>query len=357
MTPTAVSARQATQLATPIPPTSNVAKDNVQNLRASRSDLGILMAMLEVDVITLTECLVSRNRQLSFPAAETAGIHYNLEGIGQMRVGTGPPIPLTPHTLVITPPRQPVRIDAATGQGAASRTGVLEARWKSGDVPETVQRIGAGSSDPAVSMICGYFRASYGSSIDLFATLASPIVERFDATDQLGYRLEAALAELADRQVGMEAMATALLKQVLITLLRRSLSSGELRLEQFSILSDPQVTRAFARMAADPGALHSVTTLSETAGLSRSAFMARFAGAVGCSPMAALRQLRMRQASNLLTANVLSIEQIAHAVGYESRSSFSRAFRHAFGSDPAEYRALAVPSAANDAEAGRGSAR
>jgi AraC family transcriptional activator of mtrCDE len=341
MTPKFVGAKQPTQLAIPITPTSHAAKDNVPSLRASRSDLGILMAMLDVSVITLTECLVSRNRQLSLPASESAGILYNLEGIGQMRVGTGPAIPLTPHTLIITPPRQSLRIDAATGQGAASRIGVQEARSKSDDVSRTVKRISAGSSDPQVNMICGCFHASYGSCIDLFATLASPIVERFDATDQLGDRLEAALAELVDRQVGMEAMATALLKQVLITLLRRSLSSGDLRLEQFSILSDPQVTRAFARMAANPGARHSVATLSDTAGLSRSAFMARFASAVGCSPMAALRQLRMRQASNLLTANVLSIEQIAHATGYASRSSFSRAFRHAFGNDPAEYRALA----------------
>ncbi|WP_373867896.1 helix-turn-helix domain-containing protein [Reyranella soli] len=71
----------------------------------------------------------------------------------------------------------------------------------------------------------------------------------------------------------------------------------------------------------------------KTAGLSRSASMARFTDAVGCSPMVALRQLRIRQASNLLTANVLSIEQIAHAVGYSSRSSFSRVLRRAFGSD------------------------
>jgi AraC-like DNA-binding protein len=357
MTPTFVRARQSTQPAPPLTSTSNAAKNNVQNLRACRSDLGILMAMLEVDVITLTECSVGQNGQVSFPASETAGIHYNLEGIGQMRVGTGPAIPLTPHTLVITPPRQPFRIDTATDQRAVSRTEVLEARWKSGDVSGTAKRISAGNSDPEVIMICGCFHASYGSSIDLFATLASPIVERFDATDQLGYRLEAALAELVDQQVGMEAMATALLKQVLITLLRRSLSSGDLRLEQFSILSDPQVTRAFARMAANPGARHSVTTLSDAAGLSRSAFMARFTDAVGCSPMVALRQLRMRQASNLLTANVLSIEQIAHAIGYASRSSFSRVFRRAFGNDPAEYRAQAMLSAVNDTGAGRGSAR
>jgi AraC-like DNA-binding protein len=339
MTPASARAKHTTQLATPIASNSNAA-NNVLNLGASRSDLGILMAMLEVDVIILTECLVSRNWQLSFPASETAGIHYNLEGIGQMREGTGPAIPLTPHTLVITPPRQPFRIDAAAGHGVAPRAGVLEAQWKSDDVSGPVKRICAGSSDPEVMMICGCFHASYGSAIDLFATLASPLVERFDATDQLGYRLKAALAELVERQVGMQAMATALLKQVLITLLRRSLSTEGLRLKQFSILSDPQITRAFARMVANPGALHSVTTLSETAGLSRSAFMARFVDAVGCSPMAALRQLRMHQAGKLLTANILSIERIAHTVGYTSRSSFSRAFRHVFGNDPAEYRAL-----------------
>src|SRR4029450_3389143 len=184
MTPTFVRAKQATQLATPITPTSNTAMDNVQNPRASRSDLGILMAMLEVDVITLAECLISRNWQLSFPASETAGIHYNLEGTGQMCVGTGPAIPLTPHTLVITPPRQPFRMDAATGRGPASRTGVQEAQWKSGDFSGSAKRISAGCNDPEMITISGCFRASYGSSIDLFATLASPVVAALDATAQ-----------------------------------------------------------------------------------------------------------------------------------------------------------------------------
>lgn len=341
MTPTFARTERVAQFATPIAPRSSASRDNVRALRSSHSDLEILMAMLEVDVIALKECVIGRNWRLASPAAETVGIHYNLEGIAQMHVGAGPAISLTPHTLVITPPRQPFRIDGARGQETGSRAGVLEVAWKLGDVSETVHKISAGTGHPEVTMICGFFHASYGSSIDLFATLATPIVERFDAADQLGHRLEAALAELVDRQVGMQAMATALLKQVLITLLRRSLSSGDLRLEQFSILSDSQITRAFARMTANPGAPHSVTTLSEVAGLSRSAFMARFASAVGCAPMTALRQLRMRRASNLLTANVLSIDQIAHTVGYASRSSFSRAFRLVFGSDPAEYRALA----------------
>ncbi len=129
-------------------------------------------------------------------------------------------------------------------------------------------------------------------------------------------------------------MTTALLKQVLVTLLRRSLSSTDLWLERFSMPSDQQIARAFVDMLARPGAPHSVLTLSQTAGLSRSAFMARFAAAFGCSPMVALRQLRMRHAANMLAANIFSIEQIAHAVGYTSRSSFFRAFRQIYGHNP-----------------------
>ena len=39
---------------------------------------------------------------------------------------------------------------------------------------ERVQRFVAGDVDPMVMLICGYFRASYGSSIDLFPGLSTP---------------------------------------------------------------------------------------------------------------------------------------------------------------------------------------
>ena len=134
-------------------------------------------------------------------------------------------------------------------------------------------------------------------------------------------------------------MTAALMKQVLVTILRRSLRSTELWVERFSTLRDPQITRAFSDMVARPGAAHSVEALSLTSGLSRSAFMARFSKIFGDLPMAVLRQLRMRQAAILLQADKLAVDQIAHAVEYSSRSSFLRAFRNAYGSDPSDYRA------------------
>jgi transcriptional regulator GlxA family with amidase domain len=91
-------------------------------------------------------------------------------------------------------------------------------------------------------------------------------------------------------------------------------------------------------MVARPGAAHTVQSLAHGAGLSRSAFMARFAEIFGRSPMTILRDLRMRQAALDLTTTTMPVDIVAHKAGYESRSSFVRAFRKAYNLDPSEYR-------------------
>jgi AraC family transcriptional activator of mtrCDE len=57
--------------------------------------------------------------------------------------------------------------------------------------------------------------------------------------------------------------------------------------------------------------------------------------------MSTLRDLRMRQAAQQLSVGQLSVDQVARNVGYESRSSFVRAFRKVHGTDPSNYRASA----------------
>ena len=99
------------------------------------------------------------------------------------------------------------------------------------------------------------------------------------------------MAELSEQDVGTAAMTTALLKQVLVILLRRSLKSTNGWVERFSLLSDPHIARAFSEMVTRPGASHCVNSLSQNVGLSRSVFMSRFAAAFGCSPMAILQAI------------------------------------------------------------------
>jgi AraC family transcriptional activator of mtrCDE len=308
---------------------------NRPKVQISNMDLDRLISGLEVNVVSLAECVVSPGWRLAFRGGDKPALHYNLSGLGKMVVGNFPAIPLLPHTLVLIPAMIPFRIEAGKNEGVALRQ--IEARQPS-ESPDEVARYIAGNSDPEIILICGYISTVYGKSLDIFDTLASPIVEQFDEKDRLDHSLKSALAELVAQEVGMGAMTGSLMKQVLVRLLRRSLSSADLWSERFPILGDPQIARAFADMVAEPGASHSVKSLSNTAGLSRSGFMQRFTNAVGLSPLAVLRQLRMRRAASLLEANIWSLEQIANAVGYTSQRSFARAFRAVYGTDPSEYR-------------------
>ncbi len=305
--------------------------------RISPSDLDNLMKTLEVEFVKLSECVVSPGCRLTMAATNAPSIHYDLIGMGRMIIGNHPPIDLQPHTLVIVPAGRSFYVEVA-GDKRNPATLTITEENAGKFAPGALRRFAAAGGEPEVILICGYFRATYGASIDLFRTLTSPIVEQFSATDQLDHRLRSALGELVAQEVGTGAMTAALMKQVLVTLLRRSLTTRNLWVERFSMLGDPRIARAFAEMVAHPELPHSVESLAQTACLSRSVFMARFTRLFGKPPKATLRDLRMRQAAVLLKNSGQSVDKIVHGVGYTSRSSFSRTFRKIHGRDPSEYR-------------------
>jgi AraC family transcriptional activator of mtrCDE len=298
------------------------------------SDLDRLISGLEIDFVSLTECLVSPGWALSLPASEFAGMHYNLAGHGRMIAGTFPPIPLAPHTLIILPPMTPFRIEASGPNGTTYQQVSVRQPATS-----ELTRYVAGNSAPEILLICGFIRTVYGTSLDILGNLPTPLIEQFGEVDRLDFSIKTALSELIGHQVGARAMTASLIKQVLITVLRRSFTSSERWIERFSILNDLQIARAYAGMVAEPGASHTIESLARAAGLSRSSFMQRFTKLIGSSPLVVLRQLRMKKAAGLLEANVRSVEQIASAVGYKNRSGFFRAFRAVYGIDPMDYRA------------------
>jgi AraC family transcriptional regulator, activator of mtrCDE len=304
-------------------------------------ELDRLLSTLEVDFVRLTECLISPGWQLSFQPNQFPAIHYTLQGSGTFSVGDGFSIPIEPHSLVIVPPGQTYRMDNLVGQHLVDTLEYDASKWPP-VVPGQVRRIVAGPNEPKMLIICGYFRASYGTSIELFSSHSRPIHENFDGNDQVDVKLRAALEELVAQEVGAGAMTASLMKQVLITIFRRSLSSQALWVERFSSLRDVQIARALAEMVARPGAPHTLQSLSEISGLSRSGFAERFTSVLGRAPMTALRELRLKHAAHLLRMEGQSIEQAANAAGYSSRSSFARAFRRAHGCDPSEYRKMAA---------------
>jgi AraC-like DNA-binding protein len=305
-------------------------------VKLSTTDLNNLMQALDIDVIALTELLVPHGHRVEFGMIDVPGIHYNLSGVGRMSINGGPEMPLSPHLLIIVPPNTPFTIEVDGGRGPPKL--ISRDCWTHQD---GILRVAVPNKQPEIVQICGFFNASFGQSVRLFGELREPVIEQFEPADKIDLKLREAMDELLQQEVGVGAMTASLFKQIVVSLVRRSLRSSQRWTERFSILADRQVTRAFADMVARPGAAHSVQSLAHNAGLSRSAFMARFSDIFGQSPMVILRDLRMRQAAIDLTTTTMSIDVVAHNAGYESRSSFVRAFRKTYERDPSDYRRIA----------------
>lgn len=107
-------------------------------------------------------------------------------------------------------------------------------------------------------------------------------------------------------------------------------------------LRDPPLARALAALHARP--MHPWTTegLAEIASLSRSAFADRFTCTVGVPPVSYLTRWRMLLAGQRLRESSETIAQIAETVGYQSESTFSRAFAREMGVAPGAWRTRSV---------------
>ena len=97
---------------------------------------------------------------------------------------------------------------------------------------------------------------------------------------------------------------------------------------------------------AEPQRDRTLEQLGREAGLSRSAFAARFTGFVGLAPMQYLKRWRLQLAATQLADGMDSIAAIGTRAGYESEAAFSRAFRGAVGVPPGEWRRQSRPERA-----------
>jgi AraC-like DNA-binding protein len=80
-----------------------------------------------------------------------------------------------------------------------------------------------------------------------------------------------------------------------------------------------------------------VESLAEAAGMSRSAFAARFKELLGQTPLGYVTEWRMQKAMQLLQQRDKKLIDVARSVGYESDAAFSKAFKRVVGANPGEY--------------------
>ena len=106
----------------------------------------------------------------------------------------------------------------------------------------------------------------------------------------------------------------------------------------FHAIADAQVRRVLTLMHEDMAHPWTLEVLASRAGLSRTALAERFREAMGDTPLAYLRTVRMQGAMRILSETDKNLEQVALEVGYQDAFSFSKAFKRAVGVAPKEFR-------------------
>lgn len=88
--------------------------------------------------------------------------------------------------------------------------------------------------------------------------------------------------------------------------------------------------------------------LADEVHLSRSQLVRAFDATAGTSPMAYLRQMRVKQMARLLVSTDLSIAEAARSVGWKNQFHASQCFHAYYGVSPTEYRHRHTPTTLED---------
>ena len=298
-----------------------------------------LLGGLDIGVHAFALCEVRKGACLVLQDEEAASIHYVLSGRGVAQPMAGPAISLTPDTVVITPPGSCLVV--TTGWQRQMTLPTPECR----PLPGGWDWITVGDGEAGLVLACGILDAIHRQAIGLFDYLRGPLVESVAGDPAFREPFHRLLAELAEPRPGTKALADVLMKECLITLLRRHCESGECHAPWLAALEHPRLGKAVSAMLDRPDSLFTLERLAGIAGMSRAAFAEHFRNAFGRTPMDFLKRIRLRRAGELLATTDLPVKTIAARVGFSSRSYFSRAFKAHAGTDPAAYRAASSRAA------------
>lgn len=299
-----------------------------------------LFENLALRIDAFATCGVSPGWRLTVPGLDWVVLHFVLQGDGVLRVPGGVSHPFPCYSLAIVPTR--LQHDLECGQEVIQAAKVGESGSTDSPVPFHI----AGSrSEMELMVACGRFRAVYGAGLDLFSHLRDVLVVDFSDSPKMRSTVEAVLDEQRNGGPGSAAMMSALLSQCLVLMFRRLSEHPGHGLAWLDALEDARLARVISTVLDRPERPHSLEALAELAGMSRSVFARRFHEGFGRTPMAYVREVRLRGGARLLSQPELSVDAIAARVGFASRSHFSKAFSEQFGCSPTDFRAQAASSA------------
>lgn len=209
-------------------------------------------------------------------------------------------------------------------------------------VTELYETLEYGGGGAETGIMYGLVRIDHAASNMLIALL--PDVLKIDPWEEdAGSWLQATLQFIArearELRPGGETVITRLADVVVIEAIRRWLNNApEADRGWLKAARDPQIGRTIVAIHRAPAAHWTVETLAQVAGMSRSAFSARFTELVGVPAIQYLATWRMHLARERLVETDQPISQIAADIGYLSEPAFNKAFKRVFQMPPGHMR-------------------
>jgi AraC-like DNA-binding protein len=197
-----------------------------------------------------------------------------------------------------------------------------------------------GGGGAPTTIVCGSLSFDRASLKPITQLLPSFILMKADEARTLALHntVQALASEMAEQAPGSEVVATRLAEVLFIQVLRAHIASGPaLNKGWLRAIFDPQIGAALSGIHDRVKTHWTVESLAEAAGMSRSAFAARFKELLGQTPLEYVTEWRMQKAMQLLEQRDKKLIDVARSVGYESDAAFSKAFKRVVGANTGEY--------------------
>ncbi|MBG6177248.1 AraC-like DNA-binding protein [Labrenzia sp. EL_208] len=246
-------------------------------------------------------------------------------------------IELRPGQLILLPHGRPVKLKSSRDVTATPLFDIPAKRHS-----PNYETMIFGGSGRLTRMICGVLRVDHAVAKRLIDLLPSKIfLDTFDqgASTWLHSTLRYLAEEAGDPRPGGEVVLTRLADILVVQAIRSWLEKSDgHEAGWIGALRHPKLGRALQAFHREPHITWTVARLARCAGMSRSAFSARFKEMTGEGAMQYVTRWRMQLAWTEFQDGEMSLGQVAAQLGYDSEAAFSRAFKRVTGHTPGSVR-------------------
>jgi len=185
----------------------------------------------------------------------------------------------------------------------------------------------------ATGIVCGYFAYNNPFVKQVISYLPNFVVIKHADKNHavLTNLIQALIAESTDATKGSTDVLAHIAEIILAIVLRDNIDTKE------GIVAanlHPKLSKSLVAFHQSPETKWTVESLAESAFMSRAAYSDLFKKVAGVTPIEYVSQFRIAKGYQMLSRKEGSILEVALACGYDSESSFSKAFKRILGMSP-----------------------